>query len=346
MEQGALGMEQTRMQLEQAKRQQGVQDQLRQAAGQAFAPPQEAHGPMESGQGAPMLPGGGGVPQFVQRAMQIDPMEGMKWQQSLAKQRNIKDVAPGASLYDVDNNKTLFTAPDKPEKPDSPFGKINPADYTPESFRKFAQTLDHSVLVPYRAPRDGPAGTYDSTRGVVVDPRTGQARPVTMPDGSTLPAKEGKPNKLTEGEAKGSLYLGMMKDAEDNVSTLKDFDVTKANNQTLIAFARGDIKKLPPAVANSAAGAAAQQYVQSSYMWSEAMLRQLTGAAAPPEEIKRNAATYFPQFGDSPQVIAQKNRARQQVTEYIRIIAGPGADKVDEVRGSRKPTAEDPLGIR
>jgi hypothetical protein len=115
MEQGALGMQQTRMQLEQARRQQGIQDQLRQAAGQAFAPPQEAHGPMESGQGAPMLPGGGGVPQFVQRAMQIDPMEGMKWQQSLAKQRNIKDVAPGASLYDVDNNKTLFTAPDKPK---------------------------------------------------------------------------------------------------------------------------------------------------------------------------------------------------------------------------------------
>jgi hypothetical protein len=115
MEQGALGMEQSRMQLEQARRQQGVQDQLRQAAGQAFAPPQEAHGPMESGQGAPMLPGGGGVPQFIQRAMQIDPMEGMKWQQSLAKQRNIKDVAPGASLYDVDNNKTLFTAPEKPK---------------------------------------------------------------------------------------------------------------------------------------------------------------------------------------------------------------------------------------
>jgi hypothetical protein len=110
MEQGQLGM-----QLEQAQRQQGIQDQLRQAAGQAFAPPQEAHGPMESGQGAPMLPGGGGIPQFVQRAMQIDPMEGMKWQQSLAKQRNIKDVAPGASLYDVDNNKTLFTAPDKPK---------------------------------------------------------------------------------------------------------------------------------------------------------------------------------------------------------------------------------------
>jgi hypothetical protein len=72
-------MQQTRMQLEQAQRQQGIQDQLRQAAGQAFAPPQEAHGPMESGQGAPMLPGGGGMPDFAQRAMAIDPMVGMQY---------------------------------------------------------------------------------------------------------------------------------------------------------------------------------------------------------------------------------------------------------------------------
>lgn len=340
-----LNQEQSRMQIEQMKRQQGLQDQLRNAAGQAFAAPQEAHGPMESGQGSPMLPGGGGMPQFQRDAMRIDPLEGMKY---LPKPTQPKFHTVGGALVQEPTEpggqaRPVFQAPERKE---SPFGKINPADYTPDSFRKFAETGNHAVLIPYRAPREGPAGTYDSARGVVIDPRTGQARPVTMSDGSALAPKDKGGKPLTEGQAKGSLYLGMMQDAEDNVSTIKNFDVTQPNNQTLIAFARGDIKKLPPALANSAAGAEAQRYVQSSYMWSEAMLRQLTGAAAPPEEIKRNAATYFPQFGDRPEVIAQKNRARKQVTDYIRIIAGEGADQVDKVRAARQPSAEDPLGIR
>jgi hypothetical protein len=81
MEQGALGMEQSRMQLEQARRQQGIQDQLRQAAGDAFRPPQEAAGPMPDGVSPLMLPGGRGMNQFAQDAMRIDPLGvGMQFQ--------------------------------------------------------------------------------------------------------------------------------------------------------------------------------------------------------------------------------------------------------------------------
>jgi hypothetical protein len=46
----------------------------------------------------------------------------------------------------------------QPKAPDSPFGKIDPKDYTPESVAKFAQSKNPADLVAYRAPekKEGP----------------------------------------------------------------------------------------------------------------------------------------------------------------------------------------------
>lgn len=121
-----LNQEQSRMQIDRMRRQSETEGLLRNASSQAFAPPQEAHGPMESGQGAPMLPGGGGPEEYVRRAMQIDPLEGMKARQQFAKE--------------------------------SPFAKVDPKDYTPESLQKYARSQNVGDLVPFRKPEGPQAG--------------------------------------------------------------------------------------------------------------------------------------------------------------------------------------------
>jgi hypothetical protein len=186
-----------------------------------------------------------------------------------------------------------------------------------------------------------------------VDARAGTGAPVMGPDGKPLNKGE-KP--LTESQAKGSLYLGMMQSAEKSIAeaTKKGFDPAKLENQTALALARGDMPWVPKVGQNALAGAPAQKYMQGAYQWSEAMLRQMTGANAPEAEVIRNAKTYFPMPGDSKAVVKQKNEQRAQLQKYIGLVAGHGADKVPGLDGNGpKPDPlkmrnieEDPLGIR
>lgn len=155
-------------------------------------------------------------------------------------------------------------------------------------------------------------------------------------------AADARANKpLTESQAKGALYLGMMNDAEAAISKIQGFDPKTGKAQVALSLARGDVPKVPGAVQNLVAGKEAQQYNQATLQWSEAMLRQLTGANAPEQEVVRNARTYFPMPGDTSAVIAQKNAARKNMTDYIRLIAGKGADEVDAARAARPPSIDD-----
>jgi hypothetical protein len=170
---------------------------------------------------------------------------------------------------------------------------------------------------------------------LAVDARSGTGRPVMGPDGKPL-SKGGKP--LTESQGTASFYLGMMGDAEKALAATK-FDPTSPKNQTYLAFARGDLPKLPKAIQNAAAPAPAQQYAQGMFQWTEAMLRATTGATAPEPEVWRVAKTYFPMPLDKPENIAQKNQARLQMQDYLRIKAGHGAEQVDAAQAARPPAS-------
>ncbi len=60
-----------------------------------------------------------------------------------------------------------------------------------------------------------------------------------------------------------------------------------------------------------------QQYKQAQDDWIRAKLRKESGAVIGVEEEEGERRTYFPQIGDSPQVIAQKARARATATENM-----------------------------
>ena len=128
-----------------------------------------------------------------------------------------------------------------------------------------------------------------------------------------------KDAKLTESESKATLYLGQMRAASQTLNQLQSEGKTADPWQVAMT---GGI------AGNMLTSANAQQIGQAQNQWSEAYLRQKTGAAATKQEIDLNNRTFFPQVGDSPAVIKQKADMRAQVEQGMEIPAGRGASKL------------------
>lgn len=140
-----------------------------------------------------------------------------------------------------------------------------------------------------------------------------------------------KPEKpLTESQAKATAFLGQMTSAEDLLSSLEK-DQSKLGQQADVRMAGGPL--------NFAASPKAQQIGQAQNQWSEAFLRFKTGAAATPDEVRLNNVTFFPQIGDSKEVVAQKAMMRKQAANDMRTVAGAGAGKVGSVYANAKTAA-------
>lgn len=65
-----------------------------------------------------------------------------------------------------------------------------------------------------------------------------------------------------------------------------------------------------------------QAYRQAQRAFTEARLRKESGAAIPPAEFENDARTYFAQPGDSPQMIAQKQKSRATLLAGMKFAAG------------------------
>jgi len=82
--------------------------------------------------------------------------------------------------------------------------------------------------------------------------------------------------------------------------------------------------------ANSAMSADAQRYWQAADNWVRANLRKESGAVIGTDEMAAEIANYFPQHGDSPEVIAQKAANRKQVEENLIRQSGSAAGRSPE----------------
>lgn len=136
---------------------------------------------------------------------------------------------------------------------------------------------------------------------------------------------------LTESQAKGSLYLGQMRSATEQLEALSKVSpvATAATGSTFT---------------NWATSAEAQKVSQAQNQWAEAYLRAKTGAAATESEVELNKRTFFPVVGDSKAVIEQKRRMRKQAEKDMEPVAGPGA--VNAGGGGSKPSTNMPQGFR
>lgn len=334
----ALNQRQGQMQIGQMERQQGIQDQLGRAASEAFRPPQEAHGPMPEGLGAPMLPGGGGMNQFAQDAMRIDPL--------------------GMGLKVM------------PKPGESPLAKIDPKDYTPESFQAFVASgmKNPGVLVPYRKPEGPQKGqtrevktggkifTYEfdgkEWKKIADAPqwKPEMDGPEKAPTGyrwsadrSRLEAIPGgpaekQPKDPGEAELTAAGYAGRMAAAEGVINTVGPAGFPSP--RTAIA---ANLPKLGPGMRRAAERAVMtpeqQQFRQAQEDWVRAKLRKESGAVIAEDEMQREIETYFPQLWElnNPKVIQQKARARATAIAAMTTAAGKAKNTVEQTANARPP---------
>ena len=145
------------------------------------------------------------------------------------------------------------------------------------------------------------------------------------PDGS-LEAIAGGPadpksGKVSDAERLTAGYTSRMDQAEQIISRLPG---GAAKPGVLESAARG-MPGVGEVVANNLRDPDRQLYRQAQEDWVRAKLRKESGAVIGKEEMDQEIRTYFPQLGDSPQVIAQKAQARRVAAEAMRTASGPAA---------------------
>lgn len=120
--------------------------------------------------------------------------------------------------------------------------------------------------------------------------------------------------KLTESEGKATGFMYRMEESDRVLAELED------QGSSLWNKAAGGI----PVLGNYMVSADAQRFDQAKRDFINAILRRESGAVISPEEFANAEVQYFPQPGDSPEVIAQKARNRRVAIDGVRASAGEG----------------------
>lgn len=145
-----------------------------------------------------------------------------------------------------------------------------------------------------------------------------------IPGGPADPAVAQRKKEPTEGERISSGYYNRMAAAEKAMGPLEKDAGKPGVRESMMAAVPG----VGEAAANALPGfmggrsAGRQMYRQAQEDWVRAKLRKESGAVIAADEMDREIRTYFPQIGDTPQVIAQKRAARQIAAEGMKTAAG------------------------
>jgi hypothetical protein len=187
--------------------------------------------------------------------------------------------------------------------------------------------------------RAAPRGVLDPERGLLVDPRTGEARPITV-GGQPVGAKaDTKPT--TEGERVAGGYLLRMQRADELVNQFE-----KEGRPSLAVEAAAKVGGATGR--RMVTGEVSQKYRQAQEDWVRAKLRKESGAVIAADEMDREIETYFPQPGEGERVAKQKAAARKTAEEAMTLSAGratpkpAGAPKAGTVQGGYRFKGGDP----
>lgn len=157
------------------------------------------------------------------------------------------------------------------------------------------------------------------------------ARLQSVVDREKIAATKAGDQKLNEWQAKSLSLQARMEDAE--ASLLKDYKpgfwVSMASQTPGV----GSTGALTSDEYNS--------YKQAARQWISGILRLDSGAAVPDSEFATYFQTYFPQFGESDAVAAQKKAAREQIMTTGRSILGDLAT----TKLPARPAYQNPLEV-
>ena len=181
---------------------------------------------------------------------------------------------------------------------------------------------------------------------MLIDTRTGQAKPI-MAGGQPLAG--GKP--LTESQGNATAFGIRMKESNSILNDLEKKGVTNTGvTRSVVSGVAGMTpfmgEKLQQGVSsamNVLPGAlggpsAEQQQVDAARKnFVTAVLRKESGAAISPSEFYTESQKYFPQVGDSAEVIKQKSHARETAIKAMEIQAGTAGTKKIEQFGNQAP---------
>jgi len=189
---------------------------------------------------------------------------------------------------------------------------------------------------------------YDTERGILVNKGTGAARPAMNADGTPVGPKD---KNLTEGQAKANLFGTRMQEANKILAGLAENGTTTSIPGSRAPYIGG--------VINAVQSADLQSLDQAKRDFINAALRRESGAVIADSEFANAEKQYFPQPGDSEQVIKQKARNRQiaiegvlsEVPENRRGVPAsrqslPGAPVRNQKTGNASVADNDPLGLR
>lgn len=145
----------------------------------------------------------------------------------------------------------------------------------------------------------------------------------------------GKP--LTEGQANSARYGARMEEAHNTLQELSGKGVNVSNPGARAGWGVGD-------AVNMISGADQQRLEQAKRDFVNAILRRESGAAISPTEFDSADKQYFPQRGDTKEVIAQKARNREIAIRGMQaeIPENQRGKVISEIRGNDKTKTATP----
>lgn len=151
------------------------------------------------------------------------------------------------------------------------------------------------------------------------------------PTGKAVTPQGGVGKPLTEVQGKAYGFANRMAAAEKILS-----DPSTIESPSAIEGIAGSIPFVGGYAANVARPAARQRQVQAEDNWISANLRLESGAVIGKEEMELERRKYFPQIGDSPEVIAQKSEARRVAQQSVAKQAGSSYEQQDMPKARSK----------
>jgi len=211
--------------------------------------------------------------------------------------------------------------------------------------------------------------------GVSVDGRAGTTKATSSQRIAARAAADKKPIKRPDVDYSAALLLNE-NEAEQYISgTLSDEDFRKLHNKAMTSLAKEPKKKtegimkkerafsqmtlaMPtlakyeskPEFVKSIAGYSGamarnfratadpdeRMYLQAADAWVRAKLRDESGAAIGVDEMRDEYATFFPQYGDTPELIAEKSKQRGILTTQM----GSASGVIDPTDTPKTPEAD------
>lgn len=168
--------------------------------------------------------------------------------------------------------------------------------------------------------------------------KIGKGETITLPDGTVVnTGVSGIPPKLTEVQGKAQLFGSRAAEADRILAELEGKYSPAAINSKMAAESVWGVGGTLGAVGNKMLSKESQKAEQAQRDFVNAILRLESGAVISDQEFGNAKKQYFPQPGDSKEVLEQKARNRQLAIDGLRVMAGPAADRV---RPSGPPSAE------